>query len=119
MRNGRGKSSGATTTDLVDYIKTAALLLGELEQHLAMHRARLIMYEQVRSEIQAYMEARRSQFAFKTVVSKIPSDPMEVDNFGKGGKKGKKEKVMARRSSKKVNIKQKSESKQGCCLLVL
>ena len=54
-----------------------------------MNRARLITYEQVRSEIQAYIEARRSQFAFKTVSTKSISDPMEVDSFGKGGKKGK------------------------------
>ena len=45
--------------------------------------------EQVRSEIQAYIQARRSQFAFKTVAVKNTSDPMDVDSFGKGGKKGK------------------------------
>ena len=67
-----------------------AFLQSELEQHLAMNRARLITYEQVRSEIEAYIEARRSQFAFKTVSTKSTSDPMEVDSFGKGGKKGKK-----------------------------
>ena len=66
--------------------KTAALealVPSELEQHLAMNRA------QVRSDIQTYIEARRSQFAFKTVATKSTSDPMEVDSFGKGGKKGK------------------------------
>ena len=50
---------------LDDEIKTAALealVPGESEPHLAMNRARLITYEQVRSEIQAYVEARRSQF---------------------------------------------------------
>ena len=47
---------------LDDDIKTAALealFPGELEQHLAMNRARLITFKQVRSEIQAYIEARR------------------------------------------------------------
>ena len=46
------KSSGTTTTALDDDIKTAALetfVPSELEQHLAMNRARLITYEQVRS----------------------------------------------------------------------
>ena len=60
----RSKSSGTTTIALGDDIKTAALeapVPGELEQHLAMIRARLITYEKVRSEIQAYIEARRSQ----------------------------------------------------------
>ena len=74
-------------------IKTAALealLPSGLEQHLAMNRARLITYDQVRSGIQAFIEARRSQFAFKTVATKSTSDPMEVDSFGKRGKKGKK-----------------------------
>ena len=66
-----------------------ALVPSELEQHLAMNRARLITCEQVRSEIQAYIEARRSQFAFKTVSTKSTSHPMKVDSFGKGGKKGK------------------------------
>ena len=55
-----------------------------------MNRARLITYDQVRRGIQAFSEARRSQFAFKTVVAQSASDPMEVDSFGKGGKKGKK-----------------------------
>ena len=54
-----------------------------------MNRARLITYEQVRSEIQTYIEARQSQFAFKTVAAKNISDPMDVDRFGKKGKKGK------------------------------
>ena len=85
----RSTSSGTTTTALGDDTKTAALealVPDELEQHLAMNRARLITYEQVRSEIQAYIGARRRQFALKTVVSKIMSDPMEVDSFGKKGK---------------------------------
>ena len=54
-----------------------------------MNRARLVTYKQFRSEIQAYIEASRSQFAFKTVATKITSDPMEVASFGKGGKIGK------------------------------
>ena len=64
-----------------------ALVPSELE-HLAVNRARLITSEQVRCEIQAYIEARRSQFAFKTVAAKHTSDPMDVDNIGKGSKKG-------------------------------
>ena len=55
-----------------------------------MNRARLITYEQARSEIQAYIEARLSQFAFRTVAAKNTADPIDVDSFGKGGKKGKK-----------------------------
>ena len=42
------------------------------------------------SEIQAYIEARRRQFAFKTVAAWNTSDPMDGASFGKGGKKGKK-----------------------------
>ena len=57
-----------------------------------MNCARLITYEQVRSGIQAYTEARRSQVAFKTVATKSTSDPMEVGSFGRLGKKGKKRK---------------------------
>ena len=49
--------------------------------------SRLITYEQVRSEIQTYIEARRSQFAFKTVAAKNSSDPMDVHSFCEGGKK--------------------------------
>ena len=49
--------------------------------------SRLITYEQVRSEIQTYIEARRSQFAFKTVAAKNSSDHMDVHSFCKGGKK--------------------------------
>ena len=92
-RHERSKSSGTTTTALDEDIKTAALealVPSELNQHLAMNRARLITNEQVPSEIQAYTEARRRQFAFKTVATQSTSDPMEVDSFGKGGKKGKK-----------------------------
>ena len=55
----RRKSSGTTTAALDEDINTAALealVPSELEQHLAMNRARLITYAQVRSEIQAYIE---------------------------------------------------------------
>ena len=89
----RSKSSGTTTAALEENIKTAALealVQAELKQHFAMIRARLITYEQVRSEIQAYTEARRSHFAFKTVAAKNTSDPMDVDSFGNGDKKGNK-----------------------------
>ena len=61
-----------------DDIKTAALEVlvpGGLEQHLAMNRARLIRYEQFRSEIHAC----RGQFALKTVASRITADPKEVE----------------------------------------
>ena len=50
-----------------------ALVLSELEQHLDMNRVRLGTYEQVRSGIQAFIEARRSQFAFKTGATKSTS----------------------------------------------
>ena len=89
----RGKSDGTTTAALDEDIKTAALealVPTELEQHLAMNRARLITYGQVRNEIQAYTEARRSQFAFKSVAAKNTPDPMDVESFGDGkGTKGK------------------------------
>ena len=67
-RYDRIKWSGTTTAALDEDIKTAALeapVPSELEQHLAMNRARLITYEQVRSEIQAHTEGRRSQFALQ------------------------------------------------------
>ena len=82
----RSKSSGTTTAALDEDIKTAvdeALVPRELEQYLAMNRTRLITCEQVRSKIQAYIEARRSQCAFKTGAPKSTSDPMEVGSFGK------------------------------------
>ena len=73
-----------------------------------MNCARLITYEQVRSGIQAYTEARRSQVAFMTVATKkSTSDPMEVDSFGRGGKKGKKGKKGkgdGKSGKRKVNI---------------
>ena len=46
----KSNSSGTTTAALDEDIKTAALgalVPSELEQHLAMNRARLITYEQV------------------------------------------------------------------------
>ena len=89
----RSKSSGTATAAHDEDIKTAALealVPNELDQHLAMNRARLIAYEKVRSEIQSLIAARRSQFEFKTVAAKGASDPMDVDSYGKGGKKGKK-----------------------------
>ena len=100
MRNGKNWSAGMKRANRVErrqqlwmmtsrQLHSKPLFRGELEQHLAMNHARLITYEQVRSEIQAYIEASRSQFAHKTVVSKITSDPMEVDSFGKECKKRK------------------------------
>ena len=99
----RSKSSGTTTPALDVDIKTAALealVPSELERHLAMNHARLITHGEVRSEIQAYMKARRSRFAFKTVVTRTTSDPLEVDSFGKGGSKGKNEKSAGKRVKK-------------------
>ena len=64
------------TAALDEDIKTAALealVPRLLEQHFAMNRAQLITYEHIRSEIQAHIEARRSQFAFKTVAPKNTS----------------------------------------------
>ena len=76
-----------------------------------MNRARLITWEQVRSEIQAYIEARRSQFAFKTGATKSTSDPMEVDSFGKGARKARTGQVMVSGASKKVNIRTRIQAR--------
>ena len=73
--------AGQRQQPLDEDIKTAALealVPSELEQHLAMNRARLITYEQVRSEIHDFIAARRSQFAFedscwKRAVDSFPS----------------------------------------------
>ena len=97
------KSRWTTTVALEQNIKTAALeafVPSELEQQLAMNRAPLVTYEQ----------GRRSQLAFKTVATKITSDPMEVDTFGKGGKKGKngKKGKGEGKSVKKVNIRSRT-----------
>ena len=92
----RSKSSGTTAAALDEDIQIAALealVPSALEQHLAMNRARLIAYEQVRSVIQPNIEARRRQFTSKTVAAKNTSDPMDVDSFGNGGKRGKKGKT--------------------------
>ena len=82
MRRYEGRKSSGTTAALEGLVPCG------LEQHLAMNRVRLITYEQVRSEIQAHIEARQSQFAFKTVAAMNASDPMDVDRFGKGKKAG-------------------------------
>ena len=98
------KEHGTTTAALDGDIKTAALealVPSELEQHLAMSSARLITFEQVRSEIQAHTEARRGRFAFKRVAAKNTSDPMDVDSFGKGGEKGKKGKGECKNGKKR------------------
>ena len=114
----RSKSSGTTAAALEKDIKTfafEALVPSELEQHLAMNRARLTTYEQVRSEIQAYIEARRSQIAFKTVVPKSTSDPVEVDSFGKGSKKGKKGKGDVKNGKKESQHQNPNPSKDVVC----
>ena len=80
----RIESNGTTTTALDEDIKTAALealIPSELEPHLAMNRARLITYAQVR----VLTESRRNQFAFRTFAAKNKSDPMDVDNCDQGG----------------------------------
>ena len=84
-RYSRSKSIGTTTEALNEDIKTAALearVPSKLEQHPAMNRERLITFERVRSP--SLHEARRSSHS-----GKITSNPMEVDSFGKGGKKSK------------------------------
>ena len=93
-RNERSKSSGTTTAALGEDIKTAALeaLMFRVSWNNILpctvhHSSRTSRFE---NEILAYIEARRSQFAFETVSAKSTSDPMEVDSFGKGGKTGKK-----------------------------
>lgn len=90
VRRYEKRRAGGTVTSLDDDIKTSALealVPQELEQHLAMNRARLPTYDNVRAEIQAYIEARRSQFAFRPAARN--PDAMDVDSFSrKGGKKG-------------------------------
>ena len=59
-RRERSKLSGATTAALDEDTTTAALealVPSESKQHLAVNSARLLTYEQVRSEFQAYIEA--------------------------------------------------------------
>ena len=108
----RSKSIGTTTAALDEDIKTVALEALPSNKHLAMNRARLITYEQVRSEIQAYIEARRSQFAFKTSAAQSTSDPMDVDSSGKGGKKGKKGKKEGKGQNQSQNP---NPSKNAVC----
>ena len=105
------RAGGMPTAVLDDDVKTAALealVPGDLEQHLAMNRSRLSTYQQVRSEIQAFIEARRSQFALKDQGKKHP-DTMDVDIFvrhdggrgkGKGNGKGGKGKGSGKASGK-------------------
>ena len=65
-----------------------------------MNHARPMTSKQDRSYIQAYNEARRSQFAFKTVAAKSTSDPMYVDISGKEGKEGEKGKGDGKKGKK-------------------
>ena len=95
------KWSGTTTTALDDDTKTAALEAldpCELEQHLAMNRARLITYEQVWSEIQAYIESRQ-----------LHRRSRHLAKEARKARRARKEKVMVRTSSKeaKVNVRTK------------
>ena len=106
----RSKSSGTRTAALGEVIKTAALeglVPSELEQHLAMNRARLITYEQVRSEIQAYIEVPPKSVR---IAAKNTSDPMGVDSCGTGGKKGKKGKGDGRNGKKGGNGQNQSQN---------
>ena len=92
VRRYEKRRAGGSTAALDDDIKTAALealVPGELEQHLAMNRARITTYDQVRAEIQAYIEARRSQFALKVGAGARNPDAMDVDSFARWGKGGK------------------------------
>ena len=66
----RSNSSGPMTAD-IKIAALNALVPSELEQHLALNCARLITYEQVRT--QAYIGARQSQFAFKMIAPKNTS----------------------------------------------
>ena len=92
MRRYEGsKSSGTRTAAPGEVIKTAAL------KRLAMNRARLITYEQFRSEIQAYIEVPPKSVR---IAAKNASDPMGVDSCGTGGKKGKKGKGDGRNGKK-------------------
>ena len=82
-------TSGGTTTAALKTAALEPLTPIELEQHLPTNRARVITCDQVRNEIQAYLEARRSQFAFLAVAAKNTTDPTAVDSIGTGGKKEK------------------------------
>ena len=86
------RRAGGAVQTMDDDIKTAALealVPNELEQHLAMNRGRLPTHGQVRAEIQAYIEARRSQGALKNVVQQTRSpDAMDVASFTNQNGKG-------------------------------
>ena len=102
----RSNSSGTVTASLDEHIKTGALealVLCELGQHLATNRIRRTTYEQGRSEIQAYIEASRSQFASKTVAVKITSDPMDVARAARRAARKARRKVAARKDAKVKN----------------
>jgi hypothetical protein len=89
VRRYEKRRAGGTVQPIDDDIKTAALesmVPPELEQHLAMNRARLPTYDHVRAEIQAYIEARRSQGALGSRERPQGASPMEVDVFMKNSK---------------------------------
>ena len=74
-------------------IKTAsleALVPSELKQHLATNRARLTMYGRFDVKSKPTLKPAEVNSHSRQFRQESTSDPMEVDNFGKGGKKGKK-----------------------------
>ena len=88
------RAGGEVAQKVDDDIKILALeglVPHELEQHLAMNRSRLRAYEQVRSEIDAYIGAKHSQGAISRSSGRKNDDPIDVDSFqkGKGKRKGK------------------------------
>ena len=93
---GTGSPSGTTTAALDEDIKTVAreaLVPSELEQHLAMNRARLIKYEQFRSEIQGCIEARRIKSHFRELLQRALQLRWMWTALAKKGKKGNKGKT--------------------------
>ena len=99
-----------TRAALDDGIKTAALealVLGELAQHLVMNRARLITYEQVRSEIQAWSLHRSPPKPIRIQDScdqRAPQIRWRWTALTTEARKARKGKVMSRTARKKVNI---------------
>ena len=103
--------SSRTTTALHENIKTAALeafVPSELEQHLAINRrARLITFEQVRSEKQAYIvkpaEVNSHSRQLRQRAPQIRWRSTALAKEARKGRKGRKEKVTARASRMKVD----------------
>eukprot|EP00971_Amphidinium_carterae_P263424 5226408-Amphidinium_carterae.1 len=82
------RAGGDPAQTLDGDIKVAALealVPVELEQHLAMNRARLPTYDKVRAEVDGYIDAKVSQGAIKGSKHQ-QGDPMDVDTFVRGNK---------------------------------